>query len=199
MTIQAQILRLLMDLRDRRGLSIILITHDLGIVAQTCDRIAVLRDGRAAGGRPEAQPACRAAASLHRQPDRQPSVAAGRGGHAGGAEQRHGSRRGAAARNRRPACALRRRGGLFRAGKARSSAVDGVSLRVMPGETVGIVGESGSGKSTLARAVLGLTPITSGTSRFDGADLAAAAQRWPRCGARRRWSSRTPTTRSTRG
>ena len=45
-TIQAQILQLLTDLRDRRGLSIILITHDLGIVAQTCDRIAVMREGR---------------------------------------------------------------------------------------------------------------------------------------------------------
>lgn len=45
-TIQAQILRLLIDIRDRRGLSIILITHDLGIVAQTCDRIAVLRGGK---------------------------------------------------------------------------------------------------------------------------------------------------------
>ena len=45
-TIQAQILRLLMDIRARRGLSIILITHDLGIVAQICDRIAVMRQGR---------------------------------------------------------------------------------------------------------------------------------------------------------
>ncbi len=45
-TIQAQILQLLMDIRRERGLSIILITHDLGIVAQTCDRIAVMREGR---------------------------------------------------------------------------------------------------------------------------------------------------------
>jgi len=45
-TVQAQILRLLMDLRDRRGLSVILITHDLGVVAQTCDSIAVLYGGR---------------------------------------------------------------------------------------------------------------------------------------------------------
>ena len=45
-TVQAQILRLLMELRDSRGLSIILITHDLGVVAQTCDSIAVLYGGR---------------------------------------------------------------------------------------------------------------------------------------------------------
>jgi peptide/nickel transport system ATP-binding protein len=45
-TVQAQILRVLLDLRDRRGISIILITHDLGVVAQTCDSIAVLYGGR---------------------------------------------------------------------------------------------------------------------------------------------------------
>ena len=45
-TIQAQILRLLRDLRDQRGMSIILVTHDLGVVAETCDRVAVMYCGR---------------------------------------------------------------------------------------------------------------------------------------------------------
>ena len=45
-TIQSQVLRLLLDIRAERDLSIILISHDLGIVAQTCDRIAVMREGR---------------------------------------------------------------------------------------------------------------------------------------------------------
>jgi peptide/nickel transport system ATP-binding protein len=53
-------------------------------------------------------------------------------------------------------------------------ALEGVSLHVAPGETVGLVGESGSGKSTIARAVLGLAPVTSGTITFAGRDITRA-------------------------
>jgi len=50
-------------------------------------------------------------------------------------------------------------------------ALQGVSLDILPGETVGLVGESGSGKTTLGRAALGLAPVTEGTIHFDGRDI----------------------------
>lgn len=56
-------------------------------------------------------------------------------------------------------------------------AVDGVSLSVAPGETVGLVGESGSGKSTIGRAVLGLAPATEGSIRFEGHEITGLSRR----------------------
>ncbi|MGG7538900.1 MULTISPECIES: dipeptide ABC transporter ATP-binding protein [unclassified Rhizobium] len=170
-TIQAQILRLLIDIRDRRGLSIILITHDLGIVAQTCDRIAVMRGGKLIEEGPKrtilAQPQHPYTINLI---DSHPSIS---GGMPAPALE--------IAEARAPARPLleiddlhvrfRAGGSLVKGGAKTVSAVAGVSLQIMPGETVGIVGESGSGKSTLARAVLGLTPLSSGHVTFDGVDL----------------------------
>jgi oligopeptide/dipeptide ABC transporter ATP-binding protein len=61
--------------------------------------------------------------------------------------------------------------------RSRLRALQGVSLHVATGETVGLVGESGSGKSTIARAVLGLVPVTSGTITFAGRDIGGASFR----------------------
>ncbi|MBY3141228.1 ABC transporter ATP-binding protein [Rhizobium laguerreae] len=171
-TIQAQILRLLIDIRDRRGLSIILITHDLGIVAQTCDRIAVLRGGKLLEEGPKrtilARPQHPYTINLINS---HPSIP--------GATSAPLPELAEARNPARPLLEIddlhvrfRAGGALLRGGAKTVSAVAGVSLQIMPGETVGIVGESGSGKSTLARAVLGLTPLSSGHVTFDGVDLA---------------------------
>jgi ABC-type glutathione transport system ATPase component len=53
----------------------------------------------------------------------------------------------------------------------------GVSLDILPGETVGLVGESGSGKTTLGRAILGLAPVTGGQLRFEGRDISRLGKR----------------------
>lgn len=171
-TIQAQILRLLIDIRDRRGLSVFLITHDLGIVAQTCDRIAVMRGGRLLEqgpkrtilGRPENPYTIDLINSHPSMPDEaaptqfEPTMSATPVKPLLEVDDLH--------------VRFKAGGGLLKSSGATTvSAVSGVSLRIMPGETVGIVGESGSGKSTLARAVLGLTPISSGHVTFDGVDL----------------------------
>jgi oligopeptide/dipeptide ABC transporter ATP-binding protein len=67
--------------------------------------------------------------------------------------------------------------GVFARGKAQVHAVEGVSLTVRRGETLGIVGESGCGKSTTARLMLRLLDPTSGTIRFDGHDISKMSQR----------------------
>ena len=171
-TIQAQILRLLMDLRDARGLSIILITHDLGIVAQTCDRIAVLRHGQLLelGDKRQvlSNPHHAYTVSLLESHPSMPEditsaiVVETPKTHAPALLEIDDL----VVRFPPPGFSL------FNSSKSHVAAVNGVSLRAMPDETVGIVGESGSGKSTLARAILGLTPLSSGHISFEGLDLA---------------------------
>jgi peptide/nickel transport system ATP-binding protein len=168
-TVQAQILRLLLELRERRGLAVVLITHDLALVAQTCDRIAVMRGGRIveSGEKRRLLAAPRdphTAMLIRRHPSTPHQIV-------------HGPARLARATSPAPLLEVEdlevrfSQSGLLPRARRGLPAVNGVCLRVLPGESVGVVGESGSGKTTLARAVLGLAPITSGHVRFAGGDL----------------------------
>jgi len=178
-TVQAQLLDLLRELRDEFGCSVLLITHDLGVADQIADRLAVLHHGELVEIGP--------ASDVVRNPqhDYTRSLLASRlsltmprderfSGDADGAE---------------PAVSISelrctftvRRGVRWGRGRSREiNAVDGVDLDIAQGEALAIVGESGSGKSTDSR---GRRPAPSRSPAPAG----------------RRWCSRTPARRSPRG
>jgi peptide/nickel transport system ATP-binding protein len=167
-TTQAQILALLKGLVAEEGMSLLLITHDLAVVAGMADRIAVMRAGRIVEQGPTetvfrtlGHPYTRQlfAASDH-VPLRRP--------HRAGAPLLEV--RGAVRDYRLPRRALFGAHPVFRA-------VKGVSFTLRRGESLGLVGGSGSGKSTLARAILGLEPLQGGEILLDGAPVQAGDPR----------------------
>jgi peptide/nickel transport system ATP-binding protein len=177
-TVQAQILELMRRLRDDFGTAIILITHDLGVVAGLADRVLVMQDGeQREQGRIEDvfyRPQHAYTQALLAAVPRIDSKAV-----ASDAAERIDQR----AMPLLEIDALRVefpvRTGSF--GKREwLRAVNGVSLELQPGETLGVVGESGCGKSTLARAVLKLVPVSGGKVTVLGqsiADIDAEATR----------------------
>ena len=167
-TTQAQILELLQRLVDEDGMGMILITHDLAVVADSADKVAIMRHGEVveAGETLEVfralrHPYTRALfeASSHVPPRIPPQV-------------RHDVPV-LAVDNLVRDYALPRRALFERPRHFR--AVNGVSLRIERGENVGLVGESGSGKSTLARAIMALEPAQAGTITLDGEPITTGA------------------------
>ena len=164
-TTQAQILDLLRGLVDEDGMALMLITHDLAVVSGIARHVAVMQAGRIVEAaqtealfRKRAHPYTRAlfAASEH---------VPNRTGHAQGGKpvlEVAGAVRD---------YALPRKHLFARAAHLR--AVDGVSLRVGRGESVGLVGKVGCGKSTLTRAILGLEPLQGGRIALDGSPIVA--------------------------
>ncbi|MFN3576748.1 MAG: ABC transporter ATP-binding protein [Tabrizicola sp.] len=160
-TIQAQILDLLADLKRSEGLSLLFITHDLGIVRRIADRVCVMQGGEIV----EQGPAARIF-SDPQHPYTQKLLAA---------EQKGGPPpvpEGAAEVVRTEALRVwfPIQKGLLRRTVGHVRAVNEATLSVRAGETLGIVGESGSGKTTLALAILRLIPSTGGVT-FLGRDL----------------------------
>ena len=172
-TVQSEILDLMDELKRDTGTAMVLITHDMGVIARLADRVSVMKDGLyveegtadAIFNAPRSaytQQLLKAIPRLDR---------ADRGGRpvlAPIAADAPVVVEGCDIKVWYPLA-----DGLF-APKKILRAVDGVSLQVRQGETLGVVGESGCGKSTLARAVLGLVPATSGTVTVLGTELTHA-------------------------
>ena len=183
-TIQAQILALLAELKQSRRMSMVLITHDMGAVAGLADRVAVMRGGEvvevgavAAVFKRPAHPYTRALLGAVPRVDGGEVSLSGGGGYAragGAAARATAAVPGVLLDDIRVQFTVR--SGWFAAPKL-LRAVDGVSLEIAAGEAVGVVGESGSGKSTLARAALKLLHSQSGRVVWLGQPVDGLSQR----------------------
>jgi peptide/nickel transport system ATP-binding protein len=165
---QAEVLRLLAAVSRDRGAGLILISHDFGVISQTTERVAVMQ-----GGRIVEQGPTRELLTAPHHPYTQALLAAANLDVKRPAHRESGSPAVLEVREivreyPRRRVALWRRPPPLRA-------VDGVSLAIHAGETVGLVGESGSGKSTLLRTILALDRPQSGEIRLLGQDFSAAA------------------------
>ena len=169
-TTQAQILALIRDLQRKKGMGVIFVTHDFGVVAEIADRIAVMQHGRLVEQGPAEQVLNQPQADYTRSLlAAVPSLTPG--------PKRDFSAQPIVLGVNDLSKSYRSGGGLF-GGRGRSvDALTSVSFSVRRGETVGIVGESGSGKSTAARCIARLIDADSGQILVEGADIAALSAR----------------------
>jgi microcin C transport system ATP-binding protein len=160
-TVQAQILKLLADIRARLGMSLLFITHDLGIVRRIADVVCVMNNGKIVEKGPVEQvftapqhPYTRALLAAEPKPDPAPP--------------RPNEPVVVETKDLRVWFPIRR--GVLRRTVGQIKAVDGVTVSIRKGETLGVVGESGSGKTTLGLALLRLIS-SDGPIVFLGKDI----------------------------
>ncbi|MEV7322009.1 ABC transporter ATP-binding protein [Streptomyces sp. NPDC093970] len=202
-TVQAEILDLLRRLAAETGTGVLLVTHNMGVVADFADRVAVMYHGEIVETGPVEDVLLRPAhdytrrllAAVPRLSVADPATATDEpAGTAPDAARPAPDTAGTAPDAARTASAGRPAAGpgdsvgepvvelrdisvVFGRGGSAVHALDKVSFRVGPAQTLGLVGESGSGKSTAARVALGLIPPTSGTVSLFGTDLGRARAR----------------------
>ncbi|MFF3097036.1 dipeptide ABC transporter ATP-binding protein [Streptomyces cyaneofuscatus] len=168
-TVQAQILDLLHTLRQETGMGLLLVTHDVGVAAESVDDVLVMRDGREV----ERGPVARVLGSPREAYTKELLAAVPR------VETRRvvpvpAPRFAEDAAPLLEAVDLRRE---FGRGSGKVAAVGGVSLTVHAGQTLGIVGESGSGKTTLGRMLVRLLDPTAGRLRYGGTEIGSLSEK----------------------
>lgn len=167
-TVQAEILDLLRNLNQKLQSGVILITHDMGVVADLADRILVMKDGHLLEqgtadqifNRPQhpyTQTLLASVPKLGRSARRYFELAP----------------------EAKPVLALKDVAIVYpKRGKVPAfTAAKGVSFEIYPGEILGLVGESGSGKTTVGRAAIGLLPVSAGSIKLIGEEIAGASQK----------------------
>ena len=168
-TVQAEVLELIRALQREHGTTVLMITHDMGVVAEMADRVVVMRNGR----EEEAAPV-RALFAAPETPYARALLAAVPGLGDAPARPDYDTR---ASVVEADGLSVRfpMRGGVLNRVTAHVHAVEDVSFRIAPGETLALVGESGCGKSTIGKALLGLVPTT-GSIRVDGKQVVGVSQ-----------------------
>lgn len=166
-TIQAQVLTLLKQIQASRGLSILFITHDMGVVAQMANRVAVMREGEIV------EQACvNDFFASPKHPYSQQLLADAKVAKEKKQEALLSSPL-LEVNNLKVHFPIKK--GFFGKKVGVVKAVDGVSLAIAKGKTLALVGESGSGKSTIGKAILSLICATSGSICFENQELRGAS------------------------
>ncbi|WP_081294976.1 MULTISPECIES: ABC transporter ATP-binding protein [Mesorhizobium] len=158
-TVQGEVLELLRDLQRQHGTSVVLITHDMGVVAEMADRVIIMRHGRMIEegrtsdifARPRADYTRELLAAV-------PRIGSGVGRQKSRDAQALTLANVAEVKDLHVRFDLR--GGVLGRVNRRVHAVEGVSFSIAPNETLALVGESGCGKSTTAKALAGLVPYS---------------------------------------